>query len=143
MYASGLKNFLKEFHSNLKMLKHLFECEFIYEHATTFIYKCDSNDLTVSYDVEHDDDCFLINIYFVIDGFPDKFNIKDFYFDPRDGLLCITYRDGTEFQMKNYNTDITEEFIFQQSLLHDLKNTDVQYWKDCAKLMNRIGKVEL
>lgn len=141
MYASAIRDFLKEFYANLKKLKHLLDCEFIYEHSTSFTYDCKGYFIKTSYDVEHDEDCYMINIYFDIDQFPDKFNIKEFCFDPRDGKMLIGYKNDTDLAIDDYK-NITEELLFQQSLIYDLKNTDVQYWKDCAKLMDRISKVE-
>lgn len=57
-----------------------------------------------------------------------------------DGDFSLEFHDKSEFCTEDVKDWLTEEGFFQSSTVHNFGNTDLQYWKDCVKVLKKIDK---
>lgn len=62
------------------------------------------------------------------------------YFDP-DGNFSLEYNDICLFEFEDLSEWLTEETYFQQNTVIDFGKTDVEYWKNCILILEKIYKV--
>lgn len=141
MHNEEIIHFLKFYLKCMNAVQKLMECEMINDFNDHFGYiSTDLYPVPVRAKWNYDQDAYAIRLDFDLFGLPSKFNIGTICFDKNDGLILICYNNKTEVDLK-YREWLTEESFFQSSLIYDFGSTDLQYWKKCIDLFEKIEGV--
>lgn len=135
--------------SNLhKILIHLNEMNKLGYHITNTIetsFKYNSitgENYKIVYCYETDPDCYQLTLY-LYQSYPAFVQgISSISLDP-DGEMSIEYNNDSkkEFYVQDMKLMFTDDYVFQQSTVHDVGSTDGQFWNACYYHMIEICKL--
>lgn len=124
-----------EFYIELKKLKFNMSID------NTMTYETEYGDAyTIKYIYDHEDDDVYALLIDIIPVFGTNVrHVSEIAYDP-EGDFSIEFTNGQEYCTEKVDEWLTEEEFFQSSTIFDFGDTDLQYWKDCVKLMKKIDK---
>lgn len=93
----------------------------------------------ISYDYEVDPDCYTLSISIYSEEEDSGREIKNISYDT-DGQFSLEYCDDSieEFYLEDVNRLCDDDFVFQQSTLTPLGNTNGKSWETCLYYMQAI-----
>lgn len=141
MRNEELKHFLVFYLKCIINAKELMACRLINNFGDHMEYvSTDRYPIPVDIKWNYDPDAYAVQFDFDLCGLPSEFSIETMCFDTKDTLFSV-YNSRTKMEVElDYSNWLTEETFFQQSLIHNIGNTDLQYWKDCMELLEKIQK---
>lgn len=105
-----------------------------FEHLTT-----NGDEYLVTYEYETDPDCYMLTLNFHTTSTVINQDISNVSVDP-DWEMSIEYKDASkeEFYVDDIRMLLSDDYIFQQSTVHDVGNTTGHFWNVCYYHMNGI-----
>jgi hypothetical protein len=116
-------------------ITHTIKTSFEYNSITGERYK-------IVYCYETDPDCYQLTLY-IYPSYPSfVHDISSISLDP-DGEMSIEYNNDSkkEFYVQDMKLMFTDDYVFQQSTVHDVGSTDGQFWNACYYHMIEICKL--